>query len=196
MAYISMVPEGEAEGNLKDLYDKYRAPWGGLDNILKIHGLLPRTLTPHHEFYKSVMFGPGPLSRPQREMIASVVSKANGCTYCLHHHGDALLRVTKDRSLADGVRKDFRTASITGADRLMLEYAEHLTVRPTEDFSTGISRLREGGFSDEAVLHITLIVGYFNFVNRIANGLGVELEPYWKEDGYSDPAKPMAHDDR
>ena len=196
MAYIKMISEDEAQGDVKSLYNDYLAPWGGVDNILKIHGLLPHTLKPHYDLYKSAMFGKGPLTRRQREMIAVVVSHANRCQYCIHHHSDALYRVTKDRKLSEAMRTDYRLAETTKGERVMLEFAEQLTREPGSDQFPFVQRLREHHFTDDAILHITLIISYFNFVNRIANGLGVELEGYWKEDGYSDPAKPMAHDDR
>ncbi|MBI4546528.1 MAG: peroxidase-related enzyme [Ignavibacteriae bacterium] len=194
MAFIHIITENKAEGELKKLYEDYRAPWDGVDNILKIHSLLPHTLKPHVDLYRTVMFGKGPLTRRQREMIATVVSKANSCTYCVHHHSDALLRVTKDKPFTSSIRNDYRTAAMSDAERAMLHYSEELTRNPTQDFSQRVHDLKNHGFSEEAILHMTLIIGYFNFVNRIAIGLGVELESYWNEDGYSDPSKPMAHD--
>lgn len=63
----------------------------------------------------------------------------------------------------------------------MLSYAEKLTRTPWEMTAGDVEKLREEGFSDAAILDINQITGYFNFVNRLADGLGVELEPYWKE---------------
>ena len=194
MAFIEMISEEGAKGELRKLYEQYRAPWGGVDNILRIHSLLPHTLTPHYDLYKSIMYGKGPLTRPQREMIAVVVSKTNQCTYCIHHHSDALLRVTKDRTLADAVRTDYTKAPISLQERMILDYAVQLTQTPTRDFSPLIQGLKTTGISDDMILQATLIIAYFNFVNRMAISLGVELEPYWKPDGYSDPTKQMAHD--
>jgi uncharacterized peroxidase-related enzyme len=194
MAYIEMIPENGADSDLQVLYSAYRAPWGGVDNILRIHSLLPSTLKPHVDLYRQLMFGPGPLTRAQREMIAVVVSHANGCTYCTHHHGDALLRVTRNRGLADALRTDFRKAELSSADAVMLTFVSSLTENPGTDHSAGVAALKEAGFSERAILHVTLIVGYFNFVNRVAQGLGVNLEKYWGSNGYSDPSKKMAHD--
>ena len=196
MAFVQMIPEDQAQGELKELYNAYRAPWGGVDHILKIHSLLPHTLPTHYGLYKSIMFARGPLTRRQREMIALVVSKTNHCSYCVHHHGDALLRVCKDHQLADAIKSDYKRARISPEELAMLQFAEQLTVDPSRDFSLVIRRLSKNGFTNEAILHITLVASYFNFVNRIATGLGVELESYWNHNGYSDSAKPMAHDDR
>ncbi len=52
-----------------------------LDNILRIHSVHPRVMRQHYELYIELMYKPGPLSRPQREMVATVVSATNGCHY-------------------------------------------------------------------------------------------------------------------
>jgi alkylhydroperoxidase family enzyme len=81
MAWIEMIPEEEAEGKLKEAYDKLTEPWGGVDNIIKIHSLNLRSLWAHFELYKTVMYGRSPLRRPKREMIGVVVSALNNCHY-------------------------------------------------------------------------------------------------------------------
>ena len=81
MAWIPMVSEGKAEAELKDWYDKFREPWGGVDNIMKIHSLNVGTLKGHFELYISAMKGTKVLSYKQREMIAVVVSIVNQCHY-------------------------------------------------------------------------------------------------------------------
>ena len=72
MAYIDYVdPERiPAENRVSDH-----------DNILRIHGVHSRTMRHHYDLYRELMYGPGPLSRVQREMIAVVVSAANACHY-------------------------------------------------------------------------------------------------------------------
>ena len=81
MAWIHMIPEAEATGRLKELYEKYTEPWGGVDNILKIHSLNPRSMDVHFALYVTVMRGRSDLTREQREMIAIVSSVANQCHY-------------------------------------------------------------------------------------------------------------------
>ncbi len=63
----------------------------------------------------------------------------------------------------------------------MLDYAVKLTVTPWAVKKADIEALRGAGFGDSAILDICQIVGYYNFVNRLADGLGVELEKYWEE---------------
>jgi alkylhydroperoxidase family enzyme len=81
MAWIRMIDEENAEGKLREQYARLTEPWGGVDNILKIHSLNPDSLQGHFEFYRTLMRGRSPLTRPQREMIAVVVSAANHCHY-------------------------------------------------------------------------------------------------------------------
>lgn len=61
----------------------------------------------------------------------------------------------------------------------MLEYCDKLTRSPSEVDHTDVDALRRAGFSDAAILDICQVTAYFNFVNRLADGLGVELEGYW-----------------
>ena len=81
MAWIHMIDEEEARGKLREWYARLREPWGGVDNIMKIHSLNVRSLKGHYELYKAVMYGKSPLSRAQREMVAVVASAANRCGY-------------------------------------------------------------------------------------------------------------------
>lgn len=81
MAWIKMVPEEEASGRLKELYAAYQEPWGGVDNILRIHSLNPKSMKTHFDLYAHLMRGRSELNRIQREMIAVAVSAANRCDY-------------------------------------------------------------------------------------------------------------------
>lgn len=82
MAWIPMIPESAAEGELAELYRRGRDPrTGQVDNILRIHSLNPPTLRAHLDVYLTACHGPSPLSRRLREMIAIAVSKANECHY-------------------------------------------------------------------------------------------------------------------
>jgi uncharacterized peroxidase-related enzyme len=75
-----MIDETEATGELAELYSAYRHEWG-VEEILKVHSLKPKTLAAHIALYETLMFGESGLSRAEREMIATVVSVANRCHY-------------------------------------------------------------------------------------------------------------------
>jgi alkylhydroperoxidase family enzyme len=81
MAWIKMILEEQADGELGALYADMIEPWGGVDNIMKIHSLNPPSLSGHSELYQTLMRGRSDLTRIQREMIAVVVSALNHCRY-------------------------------------------------------------------------------------------------------------------
>ena len=81
MAWIKVIDEGDAEGGLKEMYGILKAPWGGVDNILKIHSLNPASLEGHYELYRTLMRSSRDLPKSKREMIAVTVSKLNHCVY-------------------------------------------------------------------------------------------------------------------
>ena len=94
------------------------------------------------------------------------------------HHGAGLLRLTDDKALVEAFKTDWRSANLSAADRQMLIYTEKLTLTPWEMVEADVIALREVGFSDAAILDINQVTGYYAFVNRLADGLGVELEAY------------------
>jgi len=82
----------------------------------------------------------------------------------------------------EAVKKDFRQADIGDKDIAMLSYARKLTLSPSEVKKEDVDKLRKVGFKDPEIHDIAAVTAYYNFVNRIASGLGVELEDYWKEE--------------
>ena len=72
--------------------------------------------------------------------------------------------------------EDYTQAELSAADRALLDYAVKLTMAPNEITSDDIRSLRGAGFDDRAIHDICAITAYYAFVNRIADGLGVELE--------------------
>jgi uncharacterized peroxidase-related enzyme len=81
--------------------------------------------------------------------------------------------VTLDEELVEAIRKDYRTAPIDGRDRAMLDYVAQLTRDSTKLGRSDLDRLRGAGFDERAILQITLIASWFNYINRVADALGV-----------------------
>jgi len=89
--------------------------------------------------------------------------------------------LTRDDKLVEALSADYRQAEISPADRAALDYAVKLTLAPASIKPADVEILRQAGFSDAAILDICQVTAYFAFVNRLADGLGVELEGYWNE---------------
>jgi uncharacterized peroxidase-related enzyme len=79
------------------------------------------------------------------------------------------------------LKVDWRQADLSHADRAMLGYVEKLTLRPWNMVEDDVITLRQAGFSDAAILDINQVTAYYAYVNRLADGLGVKLEPFWPE---------------
>jgi uncharacterized peroxidase-related enzyme len=84
--------------------------------------------------------------------------------------------VTLDEALVNALQEDYRTASISEADRTMLDYVSQLTKDATRISKADHEKLRAHGFDDRAILQITLIASWFNYINRVADALGVGRE--------------------
>jgi uncharacterized peroxidase-related enzyme len=86
------------------------------------------------------------------------------------------MRTGEQESLLTSLSSDYRSAAVSAADRAMLDYAVKLTRSPSDISEEDVSALRAQGFDDRGVHDICAIAAYYAFVNRIADGLGVELE--------------------
>jgi uncharacterized peroxidase-related enzyme len=84
--------------------------------------------------------------------------------------------VTLDKGLVEALEKDYMTAPISSQDRVMLDYVVKLTKDATKVWKDDIERLRSVGFEDRGILQITLIASWFNYINRVADALGVGRE--------------------
>lgn len=176
MPYIEVIQPEAAEGELKAIYDDLVETRGKIAEVHKIQSLNPESIVKHMDLYMTIMFGKSPLRRAQREMIAVVVSKGNDCEYCQTHHGSALNHYWKDDERVAQLRKDYTTVGLSEVDEALCTLAWQLTKAPGQDHESQIQQLRNLGLSDRAVLDATLVVAYFNFVNRMVMGLGVQLE--------------------
>ena len=78
-----------------------------------------------------------------------------------------------DDSLIEALRRDYRTAPITEQERVMCDYVVKLTKDAVQCSPMDLDKLRQVGFDDKGILQITLIASWFNYINRVADALGV-----------------------
>ena len=86
-------------------------------------------------------------------------------------------RECRDDTLVEAVKSDYTKANIDGPTRALLDWAVKLTRTPGAMKRSDLESLRSHGFSDSAIQDAAQIVAWFNYINRIADGLGVDLEP-------------------
>ena len=91
----------------------------------------------------------------------------------MESHAEFLRRVTLDDDLVKRLREDYRSAPISDAECIMCDYVLKLTLDSTRVTPEDHRLLRDAGFNDTAILQITLIASWFNYINRVADALGV-----------------------
>jgi len=176
MTWIKAPGYDEAKGKTKKVYDRILKERGHIANIFLAQGMDPDVLEHHLDLYEILMLSPGPLSREEREMIAVIVSAANRSAYGAIHHSEALETVEKDPAALYKMLKEFTSKRESPREKALLAYAAKLTLSPKDITKDDIKDMKDVGLTDEEILRANLIASYFNFSNRVALGLGVELE--------------------
>lgn len=178
MANIEVIPFESSEGRLKEIYQTLINKRGKLADIHMIQSLNPESIVAHMDLYITIMFGGSPLSREQRELMAVVVSVVNSCIYCQKHHGAALNKYWRNPERIENLIQDFQLAGLSLKDKFLCQFAEQLTNDPgNAGKDSQINILRQNGFDDRSILDATLVIAYFNFVNRIV--LALDVQPEW-----------------
>lgn len=185
-AWIKMVADNEASAELNEALDEARTPHGTVDNVMRVHSLRPSTMRGHVRLYRAVLHDDAnTVPMWLQEVIASYVSALNDCAYSFSNHwANARHLLLTQRgvapALADGIeaalKDDAPEQVFDGAELAMLRYARKLTKEPGTMVENDIAAMRRDGIDDGEVLEVNQIVGYFNYVNRLLNGLGVTLE--------------------
>jgi uncharacterized peroxidase-related enzyme len=191
MTWIRTIPFSEADDELRQAMEgqnplypqEYAVPIhpaeGGGSLIVASHSLIPQALYHAFSTFGALMSPDLPLQRRHHEMIATMVSVTNRCVYWIESHAEFLRRVTLDKELVEALERDYTTAPITPQERVMVDYVVKLTKDATKVWKDDHEKLRAAGFDDKAILQITLIASWFNYINRVADALGVGREPWF-----------------
>ncbi len=189
-AWIEMISDDDADEKLQAFFDRVRTPHGTVDNVMRVHSLRPQTMEGHVVLYKSVLHNPdNVLPFWFLEVIASYTSILNNCAYSLSHHFTNARRLIDDEARADTIRAalDARRPDdvFEGKELALLRYAGKLTTDVGAMAEADMSALRDAGCDDGEILEVNQVCAYFNYSNRLLNGLGVTTEGdiigYYKE---------------
>ena len=188
-AWIKTIDYRDARGALREQFERAKTPHGTVDNVMKAHSLRPHTMHGHIELYRSVLHHPdNTLPVWFLEVVASYTSIVNDCAYSLTHHFTNAKRLLGDAGRAEAILEALRSGApervFEGKELELLRYAAKLTARVGQMERRDIDRLRESGCSDGEILEVNQVVAYFNYSNRLLNGLGVSTDG--DEIGYYD----------
>ena len=189
-AWIKMIPLEEATGKLKEMYQRVTTPHGTVDNVMRAHSLRPLSMEGHLVLYKNVLHNPeNTLPFWFLEVVASYVSLTNRCDYSLTHHWANARRLMNDPERSEAVWQALSDARpehvFAGKELALLNYARKLTTHVGDMRKSDFDAMRAAGCDDGEILEVNQVCAYFNYSNRLLNGLGVTTEGdsigYYKE---------------
>lgn len=177
-AWIKMISDKDADEELSEVLNLARTPHGTVDNVMRVHSLRPNTMKGHVTLYRAALHDDSnTIPMWFQETISSYVSILNDCPYSYANHWKNAAHLMQDPTKAKQVEIALNAkkpkSHFIGAELVMLEYTEKLTLKPGEMVETDVIKLRENGVDDGQILELNQIIGYFNYVNRLLNGLGV-----------------------
>jgi len=180
-AWIRMIEDQDADPELLEILKLARTPHGTVDNVMRVHSLRPNTMKGHVMLYRAALHDDvNTLTMWLQEVIGSYVSLLNRCNYSYANHWANAKHLMGDDAKADAAEKALQNRSpgeaFDGKALALLRYAEKLTVNPGDMVRGDITALTDAGVDDGEILEANQIIGYFNYVNRCLNGLGVTTE--------------------
>jgi len=190
-AWIKMISDEDADAPLKTALDRARTPHGTVDNVMRVHSLRPNTMHGHVTLYRACLHDDSnTIPMWFQEVISSYVSTLNRCPYSYANHWSNARHLIGDDTRADAIEAALQAHrpedAFDGQELEALRHTAKLTVSPGDMTKVDVEALRQSGWDDGEILEINQIVGYFNYVNRLLNGLGVttdgDVVGYYAED--------------
>jgi len=190
-AWIDMIGDEEASEDLLSALALARTPHGTVDNVMRVHSHRPNTMRGHVALYRAALHDDAnTIPMWLQETVSSYVSILNNCPYSLANHWANARHLMNDPAKADAVEKalqaDTPEAVFDGVELALMRYAKKLTLTPGDMQASDVESLKQVGLSDGEILEANQIIGYFNYVNRLLNGLGVTTDGdtvgYYAED--------------
>ncbi|MGB0902281.1 carboxymuconolactone decarboxylase family protein [Halocynthiibacter sp.] len=180
-AWIEMISDENADAPLKDALDFARTPHGTVDNVMRVHSLRPQTMNGHVVLYRACLHDDSnTIPMWFQEVISSYVSTLNTCPYSYANHWSNARHLIGDDTRADQIEAALKASrpedAFEGQQLALLRYTEKLTLHPGKMEKQDVTDLKNAGVPDGEILEANQIIGYFNYANRLLNGLGVTTD--------------------
>ncbi|MGU9989796.1 alkylhydroperoxidase [Bordetella avium] len=137
----------------------------------------PEILRQRSTAFNAIMYAPGGLSRAERELGATVVSRINGCVYCASVHAQRFEQLAKRNDVIAEVFDDPRTAGTTERERAIAAFSVKITENPARLDAKDIRALKEVGLSEGEILDLVHADAIFAWANRLMLNLGEPIFP-------------------
>ena len=169
ISWFPVPAEEDLPDELRGLFRAARERIGFVPNVFRAYSFRPERLSAWFSHFRLLHAETPGLGGAEREMIAVVVSMANGCLYCLVAHGAALREAWGDPEMADRITLDWRRAeALTERQRAICAFAEKVTRDPVRCEEADLYALRAHGLSDQDVWDVLELAAMYNFTNRMA----------------------------
>jgi uncharacterized peroxidase-related enzyme len=145
-------------------------------SLLNLFKAFPETSIPLIQFHEALLRGPSPFTEGERELIASYVSGLNQCRYCHGVHSATAELLGVKRELVDS-QIDIDGAAVDPKMRPVLRYARKLTQQPNSLIQADADAIFPAGWEEPALYYTVAVTALFNFMNRLVEGMGIELDP-------------------
>ena len=185
-SWFPVPEEAELPEDLRGLFAKARERLGFVPNVFRVYSFRPRRLSAWFSHFRQLHEPSDQLGPADREMIAVVVSAANGCLYCLVAHGAALRQELGDPVLGERISYDWRRAGLDDRRAAICAYADKLTVRPREVTRADLQSLLDVGLSLADAWDVAEIASMYNLTNRMA--MATNMLPNREYSGQARPA--------
>jgi uncharacterized peroxidase-related enzyme len=186
-SWFPVPDEAQLPDGLRGLFAKARERMGFVPNVFRAYSFRPERLSAWFAHYRLLHEPTDGLDAADREMIAVVVSAANGCLYCLVAHGAALREALGDPVLGERISYDWRRAGLDARRAAICAYAEKLTLAPREVTRADLESLLDAGLALEEAWDVAEIAAMYNLTNRMA--MATNMLP---NEEYSALARPVA----
>jgi uncharacterized peroxidase-related enzyme len=145
-------------------------------SLLDLFKAFPETSKPLIEFHEVLLRGSSPFTEGERELIAAYVSGLNRCRYCQGVHTATAERLGVPQGAVQQLLEEVETAPVPEKMKPILQYALKLTRDPRGVSKADAAAVLAAGWDETALYHAVAIIALFNFMNRLVEGLGIELD--------------------
>lgn len=146
-------------------------------SLLDVFKAFPETSKPLIEFHEALLRGPSPFTAAERELIAAYVSGLNRCRYCHGVHTATAERLGVPKGSVERLVERIDAAPVPDKMKPVLRYAQKLTRQPDGVTKADADAVLAAGWDETALYHTVAVTALFNFMNRLVEGLGIELDP-------------------
>lgn len=167
-SWFPVPDEADLPDGLRGLFAKARERLGFVPNVFRVWAFRPERLSAWFTHFRSLHEPSENLDAADRELVAVVVSQANGCLYCLVAHGAALREELGDPVLGERIAFDWRRAGLDARRTAICAYAEKLTLTPREVGKADLDSLLVAGLTLEEAWDVAEIASMYNLTNRMA----------------------------